>query len=93
MKVNFKQPLVNLEGAPIKEGESNIDFGSVCCAALFSVKGLDPQRAYQLAVQIHTGECELDAFSFPLLERALRDVELPVIVKGQALSMLYAAKD
>lgn len=96
LKLNLKQPLMNLAGEPIKDGEGNeVLIGKVMANALLSVGGtVDPTKNYLLATKLYQdAEIEFDAETFVYLKKQMREAGgggavFPTLYKGQILNIL-----
>lgn len=101
MRVNFDQPLVDLDGKLIEEGaegeKKEVTLRVVCINALFTPdekdnpSGEKKLERYLLAQRIATGEAEVDVTELALLKQLIGKY-FGVIVVGQVYPMLEGEK-
>lgn len=95
MKVNFSQPLKNLNGDSLKDDKDvAIPLGTVCTNALMmtiqgdKADGVEKVKRYDLATRIHSGgEVEVSVEDVALIKKMIGE-GYGALVVGQAYKML-----
>lgn len=96
LKLNLKQPLKNLAGEPIKDGDGKeVRLGKVMANAIISVGNTtDPTKNYILSTQLYQqDEITLNAEDLVYLKKQIREAGgggavFPILYKGQILDIL-----
>lgn len=97
-KINFNQPIRNLDGLPMKkEGERELNIkeivaNTICIAK--AKKNDDVVRQLNIAMDIYksTGEVEIEDADAKMIREVLLSADLSLLVLGQIIKIMDEAK-
>lgn len=95
MKIDFSAPINDINGEPMKDGETIITLGSICCTALLAtyqdeqnIGGPEKVRRFHLAEHAITGKPQdVDIKDVDLLRTLIAKAFNPLVV-GRAYNII-----
>ncbi len=91
MKLNFNQPLLQLDGTPFKEGDQDTLLCKVLATALtFITEGIEPLKALDWMVKLQQGEVlDLDRTDQEKLKKLITEgfKNMSMLVRGRLLEV------
>lgn len=90
-KFNLNQPIPNLEGEPLKQGDKVLTHGAVIRNALMQPvegdTGSQKLRKFEVGLKCATDESELSAEDITLIKKCVGDMYAPLVV-GRVFNLL-----